>query len=76
MKFAKSEKKGVNYMAENNTEYMTTRQYAKSRGRDYNNCRKIAKNNEIGRLVNLRSGSMERQLSLEDQAEMDRRWRK
>jgi|GEM_PF-1903409 len=63
-------------MAENNTDLMTTRQYAISRGRSYETCRKIAKNNKIGKLIALRSGSVERQLSPEDQTEMDRRWRK
>jgi len=62
-------------MAETN-EYMTTRQYAISRDRDYGTCRKIAKNNDIGKVVCLLNGSIERQLSLEDQTEMDRRWRK
>ena len=55
---------------------MTTRQYAISRGRDYSTCRKIAKNNGIGDLVELIDGSVVRRLSPEDQAEMDRRWRK
>ena len=63
-------------MAETNTDLMTTRQYAISRGRDYNNCKKIAKNNGIGDLVELIDGSVVRRLSPEDQAEMDRRWRK
>jgi len=62
-------------MAENENGTMTTRQYAISRGRDYGTCRKIAKNNKIGLLVTLRSGSVERQLTPEDQAEMDRRRR-
>ena len=52
-------------MAETN-EYMTTRQYAISRDRDYGTCRKIAKNNDIGKVVCLLNGSIERQLSLED----------
>jgi len=63
-------------MAETNTEYMTTRQYAISRDRDYSTCRKIARNNDIGKMVCLLNGSIERQLSPEDQVEMDRRWRK
>jgi len=63
-------------MAETNTDLMTTRQYAISRGRDYHNCRNIAKNNDIGKVVCLMNGSMERQLSPGDQDEMDRRWRK
>ena len=70
-----SEKKGENCMAEIN-EYMTTRQYAISRDRDYSTCRKIARNNNLGKMVALDSGSIERRLSPEDQAEMDRRWRK
>ena len=63
-------------MAETNTDLMTTRQYAISRGRDYGNCRTIAKNNGIGDLVELIDGSVVRRLSPEDQAEMDRRWKK
>jgi len=56
-------------------ELMTVRSYAKSRGRPYDTCKKVASRNKIGKVVTLYHGGKERQLNSADIEEMDRRWR-